>query len=91
MIAVMMQPGDDGRVPFKRFKLSSGREIRPDFSKGGIVVVTEAEAIELEAEGWKRVDTKVTTKKVDDKLQRAAMSAGLQCRYQRIYPKRKLR
>lgn len=42
-------------APFARFRLdSSGRELAPDFSKRGAVSVSEAEAIELESEGWQR-------------------------------------
>ena len=50
-----------GEAPFKTFKLSSGLTYSPDFHRGGRVVVNnEADAIELEREGWSRHSTKET-------------------------------
>jgi len=56
-VPVTMIPPPDEAV-FKTFALSSGVVYRPDFSRGGRVTVNlEADAIELEREGWSR-DTK---------------------------------
>jgi hypothetical protein len=53
MLIVLTPP--PGAAVFKRFRLSSGAVIFPDFSKGGRVrVASEAEAAELKSEGWQR-------------------------------------
>jgi hypothetical protein len=40
---------------FKRFTLASGNTYAPHFGKGGRVIVkTEADATELQREGWTR-------------------------------------
>jgi hypothetical protein len=50
---VMIPP--PGEALFKKFTLSSGVTYFPDFHRGGQVVVDiEADAIELEREGWSR-------------------------------------
>jgi hypothetical protein len=45
-----------GETVFRKFTLSSGRECRPIFYHLGIEVTveTDAEACELESEGWRR-------------------------------------
>ena len=44
-----------GQAPFKSFALHSGLTVFPDFANGGKVrVQDEADAAELEQEGWKR-------------------------------------
>jgi hypothetical protein len=44
-----------GEALFKQFTLASGNTYAPAFHKGGQVTVkTEADAIELEREGWSR-------------------------------------
>ena len=50
---IVMIPPEDEAV-FRRFRLSSGNWIRPNFADGGRVRVTEEDAAELEAEGWSR-------------------------------------
>lgn len=49
---------EDPNAPLKRFVLSSGREVRPDKETGAAYVLTEDEALELEAEGWQRQASK---------------------------------
>ena len=48
-------------APFKRFKLTStGREVAPNFAKGGVVVVHSVdEELELLSEGWTRTAGKL--------------------------------
>jgi hypothetical protein len=54
---VMLPP--PGEALFKSFTLSSGVTYSPNFSRGGQVVVNlEADAIELEREGWQNATTK---------------------------------
>src|SRR6185437_13691945 len=55
---IMRLPDSDLNAPLKRFTLSSGREIKPDRETGSVFVLTEDEALELEAEGWVREATK---------------------------------
>lgn len=47
---------DDAAV-FRRITLSSGHTVRPRFSEHAttVIVAAEADAVELEAEGWTRV------------------------------------
>lgn len=73
MMTIHMMPPPH-EAPYKRFTLSStGREVRPNFAKDGLVVAeTEAEAAELEAEGWTRQSIKADS----DNLQRAAEIAA---------------
>jgi hypothetical protein len=54
---VMVPP--PGEALFKNFTLASGVSYRPNFSRGGQVAVNlEADAIELEREGWQNATTK---------------------------------
>jgi hypothetical protein len=53
-VAITMVPPPDEAV-FKQFTLSSGRTYRPSFGLGGRVIVNlEADAVELQREGWIR-------------------------------------
>jgi hypothetical protein len=53
-LAITMKP-PEGEALFKSFTLSSGNTYAPNFVKGGRVIVKiEADAIELEREGWTR-------------------------------------
>jgi hypothetical protein len=44
----------EGQAPFKKFKLdSTGRELEPNFVRGGrVTVMNDAEELELYLEGW---------------------------------------
>lgn len=53
----MMPPVDD--APFKKFTLNSGVTYSPNFRRGGeVVVAIEADAVELEHEGWSRATSR---------------------------------
>jgi hypothetical protein len=53
-VAITMVPPPDEAL-FKQFTLSSGRTYRPNFARGGRVTVDlEADAAELQREGWSR-------------------------------------
>jgi hypothetical protein len=53
MAAIVLSP-PSGAAIFKRFTLTSGAVVRPDFAAGGKVTVSERDAYELEWEGWTR-------------------------------------
>jgi hypothetical protein len=73
MIIMRLPDAPDGTVPMRRFLLeSSGLEVRPDKETGRLWVSTEAEAAELEREGWQRV---ATSKAVDDAELRKSVAA----------------
>lgn len=47
-----------GLAPYRSITLSSGNIARPDFARGGTVIVQgDADAVELESEGWTRLPT----------------------------------
>jgi len=51
---ITLTPPDDDAI-YKSFTLASGNTYRPNFRKGGRVIVScEADAIELQREGWTR-------------------------------------
>jgi hypothetical protein len=53
-VAITMVP-PPGEALFKRFTLASGNAYSPNFVRGGRVIVKcEADAIELQREGWSR-------------------------------------
>jgi len=53
-ITLTMVPPPDEAL-FKQFTLASGRTYRPNFNRGGRVTVNlEADAVELQREGWSR-------------------------------------
>jgi hypothetical protein len=55
-MAIVLRPPLDGSAPFRQFQLTSGTVVRPDFAQGGLVTLEkEADAIEMEKEGWRRM------------------------------------
>jgi hypothetical protein len=64
-----------GQAPFKRFTLHSGLTVFPNFDQGGKVrVPDEADAQELEKEGWQRTAASRHSKVVETDLLRKAYS-----------------
>ena len=65
----------EGQAPFKHFKLHSGLTVFPNFDQGGKVrVPDEADAQELEKEGWMRTAASRHSKAVETDLLRKSMS-----------------
>ncbi len=75
-MSIELYPPASGARPFKRFKLQSGREVSPNFAKGGSVIVLDAaEEAELRIEGWSRAAAKAVSADDLRKIATAAINA----------------
>jgi hypothetical protein len=66
-------------APFKKFQLAStGREVAPNFARGGAVVVhSSEEELELVAEGWSRKVGKLDTNDLSKAVRAEAQRSGI--------------
>jgi hypothetical protein len=77
-MAVITLTPPPGQAAYREFQLSTGAVVQPDFTNGSrVAVASEADAVELENEGWLREPVKMAAAPIFAKAQRRANLNGL--------------